>query len=110
MRIAPAHIDVPGVIPALCAVFQQVDGADGESHALNHRACTAGRQGSVRHEGQSFERPPRSQRAGSRKRVVDQMSALQMETPRANIPNFDRSVGIEALLYRSIPLLYVLRR
>src|SRR5262249_27373753 len=54
-------------------------------------------------------RAARSERAGSGQRVVDQMGALQVESARAEITDFDGSVVAEAFLKRQIPLLNVLR-
>ena len=91
MLITPAHVYISGVIPALCRVLQQVDGADREAHL----SCGASRgrsdvghtrwQGGVRHKRNDRVRSARSDGSGTRRRIVDQMRALQVQAVRAQV-------------------------
>ena len=44
VRVAAAHVDVAGVVPALRGVFEQVDGAHREASWLDDRRRSAGRR------------------------------------------------------------------
>ena len=110
MRIPAPHVDVARVIPTLRAVLQQIDGADRKSHALNHGIRAARRQSGVRDKRKRLEWAAGTERPRTRKSIVDQMRALQVEATRSEIPEFQRSVAPQAFLHGSIPLLNVLRR
>src|SRR5438046_8081539 len=71
VRITAAEVDVTRVVPALRAVFEEIDGADRESQALNDSIGATRGQRSIGHEGKRFERAARAERSGPRKRVVD---------------------------------------
>src|SRR5207302_19457 len=70
MREAAADIDVPGVVPALCRVLQQVDGTDREDCAYQ---VEVGRQDRIRHEADGFERTARTDGARTRRSVIHQV-------------------------------------
>src|SRR5690242_19051196 len=57
-----------------------------------------------------MERSPRSNRSRSRRRVVDQVRALQVYPVSAEVPDLNRGAAAQALLERAAPLLNVLRR
>src|SRR6266478_1913774 len=110
VRIPAADIHVSGVVPALRGIFEQIDGADRESFALHHGGSAAGRQHRSRNKCERLERTPWAKWTRSRESVVDQMRSLQVETARADVADFERSVLPEAFLQRAVPLLNVLRR
>ena len=60
-------------------------------------------------EGERLEGTARPKRPGPGKRVVDEMSALEMESASAEVTDVERCVFAEALLHGCIPLLDVLR-
>src|ERR1700687_1428075 len=110
MGITTPHIDVARVVPALRGVLQQIDGADGKRHALDHRIRhTAGWQRRIGDEAQRLERAPWSNRAGSGRRVINQVRSLQVKTARAEITDLEGRILPQALLHGTIPLLNVLR-
>src|SRR5437868_13218221 len=109
-RIPPAHVYIACVIPTLCCVLQQINGAYGERLALHDDIRTARCQNGTGDEGQCLERTPWSKRTWTRSRIVDQVRPLQMKTSRAQIPDFDGCICSEAFLYRTVPLLNVLCR
>src|SRR5438270_4002083 len=109
MRIVAADVDVAGIVPALGAVLEQVDGADRKGLALDDGGGAAGRQCCVGHECEGLEGAARPKRSWARERVVDQVSALEVKAARAEIADFDRSAVAEAFLHRAIPLLDILR-
>ena len=83
--LAP-HVHVAGVIPTLRRVLEQVDRAHGKSLALdNGVGIAAGRQHGAADKGKRLEGAPRSNRARSRRSIVDQVSALQVKTARSQI-------------------------
>src|SRR5258708_2061316 len=110
MRIPAADIHVSGVVPALSGIFEQINGADRESFALHHSRGAAWRQHGSRNKCERLERTPRAKRTRSGESVVDQMRSLQVETARADVADFERSVLPKAFLHRAVPLLNVLRR
>ena len=59
---------------------------------------------------QSLEGPARTNRARTRRRVVDQMSSLQVHAMRSQVAQLQRGFLAEALFDRATPLLDVLRR
>src|SRR5262249_42862611 len=106
--ILAANVDVSGVVPALGGVFEEVDGADGERLALNNNVSAARSQYSSWYEAQSLEGTARTKRARARRRVVNQVSALQMEATRSQILDFNYGVICESFMDLCIPLLNVL--
>ncbi len=110
VRIATSQVNVARVVPALRCVLQQVDGADRESLALDNGGRATRRQLGPGNKCQRLERTPGAQRAGSGKRVIDQVRSLQVKAAGAEISDFDRRVLPQTLLHRTIPLLNVLRR
>src|SRR6266851_648627 len=109
MRIAASDIHVSGVVPALRGILEQINGADRESFALHDSGTAAGGQHRSRNKCERLERTPRAKRTRSGESVVDQMRSLQVETARADVADFKRSVLPEAFLHRPVPLLNVLR-
>ena len=62
-----------------------------------------------RHERERLEWTPRTQRAGARRCVVDQVRALQMEPAGAEVADFQRGVRGQRFFNSRVPLLNVLR-
>ena len=85
MCVAAAHIDVSGVVPTLCRVFEQVDGAYWTEERIvgigdRHRR----RQHCSGNELHALELPARLDRAGSGLRVVDEVRTLQVPATGAD--------------------------
>src|SRR6266404_7730640 len=91
VRITAAHIHVAPVVPTLRRVFQQIDGADRESLTLHYGGGAARRQQRARHKSERLEGASRAERTRSGKSVVDQVRALQVETARTDVADFQRS-------------------
>ena len=85
-RIAPAHVDIPCVVPTLRGILQQVNRArweaDGAIGATNHwrGVSNIGRQHGIRYKVDARERTARPNSPRSRQRIVDQVGALQMHS------------------------------
>src|SRR5258708_23068412 len=107
MGVTPAHVDVAGVVPALCRVLQQIDGAYRERQT---DGIHLGRQNSSGDKADLRERTARANRARSGRRVVDKMCALQMKTVVAQEAYFESRLAAQALFHRGAPLLQVLSR
>ena len=85
-RVAPAHVEVSGVIPALRGVLEQIDSADGEADStigaarcrryINHIV----RKNGVRHKADAGEGTPGSDGPGARRSIVDKVGALQVHS------------------------------
>ena len=107
IRVPPPQIDIAGVVPASSGVLQQVHRAHGEGRACDRDV--GGQDGPI-DEGGVLIRPACLQSPRSRKGVVDEVRALQMEAALAVIAGLQRGVAPQALLQRGAPLLHVLRR
>src|SRR6266852_9530168 len=117
MRVTAAHVDVAGVVPSLRGVGQQVDGADGRAERTGG---TAGRrrrrdgyvagQGCAVYELEKLQRAARSDGPGTRRRVVDEVGALQVNAARAEITDFESRFAAEAFFNGGAPLLDVFGR
>jgi hypothetical protein len=115
-REASTDVDVTGVIPALCAVLQQIDGADWKTNlivwapASRSRVGHISRQCCIWHKTNLGKRPAWTDWPRARRRIVNQVGALQVETVRSQVSNLERCLMPEAFLDRTAPLLDVLRR
>src|SRR5207245_7417904 len=85
----------------------------------SNRACRAtggrrGRDGDARrqdgmiHELENLQGAPGTKRAGARRRIVDELGALQMDATCAEIADFESGFAAQALLDRRAPLLDIL--
>src|SRR5205085_7602517 len=83
--ILPANIYVTGVVPTLRRIFEQIDCADRERLALDDGVGAARREYCVWNKTECLERTARAERAGSRRRVMDQVRALQVQSARAEM-------------------------
>ena len=110
MRVLAAHVYVSGVVPTLGRVLEKINGAHRKGLALDHRIRTAGRKHGSRNKTQSLEGTTRPQRPRPGRRVVDQVSALQVEPARPEIAHIDSRVLSKPFLDLPVPLLNVLRR
>src|SRR5579884_1040747 len=112
--ITAADVDVASVIPTLRRVLEKIYRAHRETHGSGRAARRrrhigyAVRQRRIRDKCNLGERPPRTNGAGSRQSVVDQVRALQVNAVRAKITDLDGSVVAKTLLDRGTPLLDVL--
>src|SRR5215831_2747471 len=107
MCITAPHVHIAGVIPALRCIFQQVDGADGENRAYRIHAR---RQDGAGHKTDFREWPARADRTRSRRRVVDEMCALQVDTMVPKISDLQSCFSSKAFFNRRTPLFEILRR
>src|SRR5437660_7769929 len=60
------------------------------------------------HELENLQGAPGTKRAGARRRIVDELGALQMDATRAEIADFESGFAAQALLDRRAPLLDIL--
>src|ERR1700682_4703030 len=102
-----SHIHVTCLVPALCRVLQQINAAH-RKRSIGY--CNVVRQDHSRQETQRLERSAWSDGAGTGRRVINQVAALQVHTMGSEVAKFQRHLWTETLLDGTTPLLDVLRR
>src|SRR5581483_7861261 len=102
--ITAPNVHIARVVPALGGIFEQIDRAYRKAHLAGRASARrrdvghASRQSCIWHKCDFRKWPPRADGAGSGKRVVDQVRALQMNAVGSEIADFKRGVLPEALL------------
>jgi hypothetical protein len=114
VAVTAANIDVTCVVVALSGVLQQINRTDGEAD-LTVGATGGGRgvrnvcgQNGAGDEADLAERTAWADGSRSRRRIVDEMRALQVDAVRTQVADFESGLMAEAFLHRSAPLLDVL--
>src|SRR4051812_31302753 len=104
--VSAPHVDISCVVPALRRVLEPV-------HRAN-RNCVAdhggsGWKNSAGQEGCNAVGTPRLSQTRTRKRIIDQMSTLQMKPANTLITDLNNGLAADCSLDRSSPLLDILR-